>query len=127
MDNRVGQTSDQAFAKRLKDATTPVRAKLEGVRSELVDWYNHADQSTLHFPIRLYNMMLSLGSQVQSADAAPTKQHGEIFNDLSAKVDVQLRALRQIESTELPVLNKLLLQLEVPPIYVKPGKPGGIA
>ena len=127
IDNRVTQTSDQSFAKRLKDATTPVRAKLEVVRGELVDWYNHADQSTLHFPIRLYNMMLSLASQVQSADAAPTKQHGEIFNDLSAKVEAQLRALQQVESTEVPALNKLLLQLEVPPVYIKPPRPKGIA
>ena len=127
IDNRVSQTSDQSYAVRLTDATKPVRAKLEQVRGELVDWYNHADQSTLHFPIRLYNMMLTLAAQVQSADAAPTKQHGEIFTDLGAKVDLQLRALQQIESNELAALNKLLLQLEVPPVFVKPVKPRGIA
>ena len=127
IDTRVNQTSDQSYAARLKEASTPVRANLEKVRGELVDWYNHVDQSTLHFPIRLYNMMLTLASQVQSADAAPTKQHGEIFSDLGAKVDVQLRALQQIEANELSALNKLLLQLEVPPVFVKPAKPKGIA
>jgi photosystem II stability/assembly factor-like uncharacterized protein len=127
IDKRVDQTKDQSYAASLKSATKPVRDKLEVVRTELVDWYNHADQSTLHFPIRLYNMMLTLADQVQSADAAPTKQHGEIFTDLGRKVDVQVRALQQIEASEVANLNKLLIQLGVPPVYVKPVKPKGIA
>jgi hypothetical protein len=64
---------------------------------------------------------------VQSADAAPTKQHGEIFTDLGGKVDAQIRVLQQIEANELGTLNKLLIQLGVPPVYVKPAKPKGIA
>ncbi len=127
IDKRVEQTKDQSYASSLKNATKPVRDKLEVVRTELVDWYNHADQSTLHFPIRLYNMMLTLADQVQSADAAPTKQHGEIFTDLGGKVDVQIRALQQIEASEIANLNKLLIQLGVPPVFVKPPKPKGIA
>ena len=127
IDTRVGQTKDQSYAKSLTTATKPVRDKLEVVRTELVDWYNHADQSTLHFPIRLYNMMLTLADQVQSADAAPTKQHGEIFTELGGKVDVQIRALQQIEASELAALNKLLIQLGVPPVFVKPVKAKGIA
>jgi photosystem II stability/assembly factor-like uncharacterized protein len=127
IDKRVEQTKDQSYATSLTTATKPVRDKLEVVRSELVDWYNHADQSTLHFPIRLYNMMLSLADQVQSADAAPTKQHGEIFTDLGGKVDAQVRVLQQIEANELGTLNKLLIQLGVPPVFVKPAKPKGIA
>jgi flagellar hook-basal body complex protein FliE len=127
IDKRVEQTKDQSYASSLKNATKPVREKLEVVRTELVDWYNHVDQSTLHFPIRLYNMMLTLADQVQSADAAPTKQHGEIFIDLGGKVDVQIRALQQIEASEIAAINKLLIQLGVPPVYVKPAKPKGIA
>jgi hypothetical protein len=68
-----------------------------------------------------------LADQVQSADAAPTKQHGEIFIDLSGKVDVQIRALQQIEASEIAAINKLLIQLGVPPVFVKPSKPKGIA
>jgi hypothetical protein len=127
IDKRVEQTKDQSYASSLKNATKPVRDKLEVVRTELVDWYNHVDQSTLHFPIRLYNMMLTLADQVQSADAAPTKQHGEIFVDLSGKVDKQIRALQQIEASEIATINKLLIQLGVPPVYVKPSKSKGIA
>jgi hypothetical protein len=40
---------------------------------------------------------------------------------------VQVRALQQIEATEIANLNKLLIQLGVPPVFVKPPKPKGIA
>ena len=120
IDVRVQQSSEQTYAQRVKDAAKPVRDQLEVVRTELVDWYNHDDQATLHFPIKLYNMMLSLNSQVLGQDAAPTKQHSEILDDLGGKVDVQLQRLQQLEAKEIKALNQLLQELGLPPIFVPP-------
>ncbi|MBK8060287.1 MAG: hypothetical protein IPK33_21120 [Gemmatimonadetes bacterium] len=120
IDVRVTQSSEQAYAQRVKDAAKPVRDQLEVVRTELVDWFNHDDQATLHFPIKLYNMMLSLNSQVLGQDAAPTKQHGEILNELGGKVDVQLQRLQQLEASEIKKLNALLQELGLPPVFVPP-------
>ena len=120
IDVRVDQSSELEFAKRVKDAATPVREHLEIVRTELVDWFNHDDQATLHFPIKLYNMMLSLNSQVLGQETRPTKQHGEILDDLGGKVDVQLQRLQQLEATEIKALNTLLQEIGLPPIFVPP-------
>ena len=120
IDVRVDQSGEQAYAARVKDASRPVRAQLEVVRTELVDWYNHDDQATLHFPIKLYNMMLSLNDQVLGQDAAPNKQHGEILADLGGKVDVQLQRLQQLEEKEIKALNGLLQEVGLPPIYLAP-------
>ncbi len=120
IDVRVKESSAQDYAKRVKDAATPVREHLEVVRTELVDWFNHDDQATLHFPIKLYNMMLSLNSQVLGQEAAPTKQHSEILDDLGGKIDVQLQRLQQLEATEIKALNALLQELGLPPIFVPP-------
>jgi hypothetical protein len=120
IDVRVKHSSDQEYAKQVKDASKPVREHLEVVRTELVDWFNHDDQMTLHFPIKLYNMMLSLNSQVLGQDAAPNKQHGEILQELGGKIDVQLERLRQLEATEIKALNTLLEGLGLPPIFVPP-------
>lgn len=122
IDVRVEHSTDQSYATRVKDAAKPVRAQLEVVRTELVDWFNHDDQATLHFPIKLYNMMLSLNSQVLGQDAAPTKQHGEILNELGGKIDVQLQRLQQLETNELKALNALLQELGLPPIFIPPAK-----
>lgn len=120
IDVRVDQSGDQSYASRVKDASKPVRQQLEVVRTELVDWYNHDDQATLHFPIKLYNMMLSLNSQVLGQDAAPNKQHGEILSELGGKIDVQLQRLQQLEEKEIKALNTLLTELGLPPIYLAP-------
>ena len=120
IDVRVEQSSEQPHAQRVKDASKPVREQLEVVRTELVDWYNHDDQATLHFPIKLYNMMLSLNSQVLGQDAAPTRQHGAILDDLGGKVDVQLQRLQQLEANEIRALNRLLQELGLPPVFVPP-------
>ena len=120
IDVRVQQSSEQPYAQRVKEAAKPVRQQLEVVRTELVDWYNHDDQATLHFPIKLYNMMLSLNSQVLGQDAAPTRQHGEILNELGGKVDVQLQRLQQLETNEIKALNRLLQELGLPPIFIPP-------
>ncbi len=120
IDVRVQQSSEQAYAQRVKEAAQPVRAQLEVVRTELVDWYNHDDQATLHFPIKLYNMMLSLNSQVLGQEAAPNTQHGGILDELGGKVDVQLQRLQQLEANELRRLNALLQELGLPIIFVPP-------
>jgi len=122
IDVRVTHSADQEYAKRVKDAATPVRERLEVVRTELADWFNHDDQMTLHFPIKLYNMMLSLNSQVLGQDAAPTQQHGEILRELAGKIDVQLLNLQQLELTEIKALNVLLQGLGLPPVYLPPPK-----
>ncbi|HEX4933593.1 MAG TPA: glycosyl hydrolase, partial [Gemmatimonadaceae bacterium] len=122
IDVRVQQSSEQAYAQRVKDAAKPVREQLEVVRTELVDWYNHDDQATLHFPIKLYNMMLSLNSQVLGQEAAPNRQHGEILDDLGGKVDVQLQRLQQLEANEIRKLNALLQELGLPPVFVPPSR-----
>ncbi|HYW33372.1 MAG TPA: glycosyl hydrolase [Gemmatimonas sp.] len=128
IDTRVDQSAEQAYAKRVRDASKPVRAQLEVVRTELVDWYNHDDQATLHFPIKLYNMMLSLNDQVLGQDAAPNKQHGEILAELGGKVDTQLERLQQLEANEIKALNTLLTELGLPPIYLAPAaKPKSIS
>jgi len=63
-------------------------------------------------------MLLSLAGMVQSADAAPTTQEGEIYRDISAKVDVQLGRLRALQSTDLVAFNTLMRELNVPAVVV---------
>ena len=102
-----------------------MRTKLETVRSELYEVGCHADQCSLDQPIKLYNILLTTALQVQTGDYAPTKQHGEMFGDFSAKVGDQLKKLQQIEDTDLASLNKLLADVQLPVVFVPPKKPIG--
>ena len=118
LDERASASKGQSYAKRISDAVKPLHDKLEAVRDSLVEIHSHADQITLHYPVRYYNMLLSLAGMVQSADMAPTQQEGAIYRDIAPKVDVQLTRLRAIESTDLAAFNALMRELNVPAILV---------
>jgi hypothetical protein len=123
LDQRVSQSKDQAFAKRVADAAKPLRTKLEAIRAELYEVGCHVDQCSLDQPMKLYNMLITMNQQVQTGDYGPTKQHGEMFTDFSTKVGDQLKKLQQLEDAELSAINKLLTELQLPQVYVPPKKP----
>ena len=120
LDARAQQTKDQPFAKQVADAAKAARAKLEAVRGELFETGCHVDQCTLDQPVRLYNWFITLNSQLQTGAYAPTQQHGEVFTDLSGKLDVQLKALEQIENDDIRKFNEMLQGLGIPSVFVKP-------
>jgi hypothetical protein len=120
IDARVADTKGQSYAGRVADAAKPIRAKLDAVRDSLAEMHSHVDEITLHYPIRDYNMLLSLAQMVQSADAAPTAQEAAVYRDLSAKVDRHLAVLHAIESTDVATFNQLLKDLNVPGVLVPP-------
>jgi len=119
LDARVSDTKGQTYAKRVADAVKPIRDRLEAVRDSLVEIHSHADEITLHYPIRYYNMLLSLAGMVQSADAGPTAQEGAIYRDIAPKVDQHLARLKNIEATDLMAFNNLMKELNVPAVMVK--------
>jgi hypothetical protein len=118
LDDRIGDTKSQAYAKRVADAAKPIKAKLDVIRDSLVEIHSHTDQITLHYPVRYYNMLLSLAGMVQSADAAPTAQEGGIYREIAPKVDQQIARLRAIESNDLAAFNALMKELNVPAVMV---------
>jgi photosystem II stability/assembly factor-like uncharacterized protein len=115
---RSAAAKGQSYSKRVADAVKPITARLEAIRDSLVEIHSHADQITLHYPVRYYNMLLSLAGMVQSADAAPTAQEGGIYREIAPKVDTQLGRLRAIESGDIAAFNALLRELNVPGITV---------
>ena len=122
LDERARQAASQPYAGEVRSAATAVRQKIEAVRSAVYEVYTKADQATLNYPIRLYQMFLSLNGQVLEGTNPPTKQHGEILSDLGGQLDVQLRTLQQIEDTDLAAFNKQLEKLGIPNVFA-PKKP----
>ncbi len=124
LDERARQATSQAYAEDVRDASSALRKKLEAVRAEIYEVYTKADQATLNYPIKLYQMFISLNSQVLEGTNPPTKQHGEITSDLGGKLDVQLKTLQGLEDKDLSEFNALLSKLGVPNVFV-PKKPIG--
>lgn len=123
LDARVAQTKGQAYARRVDSTARALRARFEVVRDSLYEIACHVDQCTLDQPVRLYNWFITLNAQVQQGDFAPTKQHGEIYDELNGKLQVQLRRLQQLEAEDLAAFNRLLQELGVAGVFVPPRKP----
>lgn len=122
LDARATQTKDQPYAKRVDSVAKAVRGRFEKVREELYEIGCHVNQCTLDMPVKLYNWFITLNAQVQQGDYPPTKQHGEIYTDLTGKLQVQLRTLQQLEDNDLAAFNRLLQELGVPAVFVAPRK-----
>ncbi|MCC6316782.1 MAG: glycosyl hydrolase [Gemmatimonadaceae bacterium] len=123
IDGKVQQTKDQAYAARVDSAAKAVRGRFESVREELYEIACHVDQCTLDQPVKLYNWFITLNAQVQQGDFAPTRQHGEIYDQLNTKLQVQLQRLQRLEAEDLAAFNRLLQELGVPNVFVAPRKP----
>src|SRR5204863_5246390 len=126
--------SDQPNAKPVADAGRALSAKLSSVEEELYQTKNQSSQDPLNFPIKLNNKLAALGSIVGSADAEPTEQSYQLYDELAAKIDSQLQRLNQIMSADLKSFNNLVRSSDIPAVIVKPspsaaissaGQPGG--
>ena len=116
LDERLDHSKKQTYAARLGAVATPLRTKLEAIRDSLVEVHSHVDQITLHYPIRLYNMLLSLADMVQSADGAPTKQEGEVYREIAAQVNRHIAQLRSLETNDVVAFNRMMRELDVPAV-----------
>jgi hypothetical protein len=109
-------TKGRLEASRIKVQADSLKGRLEAVRGRLSEPHAHADESTLHWPIQIYNQLLTLNAMVQSADAAPTSQELEVFAELSGRLDKELATLKTIETDDLAAFNRMLHDLNVPAV-----------
>ena len=102
--------------KDLIDKARDINAKLTAVEEALMQTKIRSGQDALNFPIRLNNKLAALGSYVDSADDGPTAQAYEVYNDLSGKIDAQLRAFATIKSQDVADFNKQFASKGLPVI-----------
>jgi photosystem II stability/assembly factor-like uncharacterized protein len=107
-----------ANAKAVKDAGAALDKKMTAVEEELIATKARSGQDVLNYPIKLNNLLVALGGVVSSADASPTKQDYEMFDDLSKQADVQLGKWNDIVKTDLASFNSLIREQQVPAIGV---------
>src|SRR6266704_3294347 len=117
-------TKQRPEAARIKSQADSLKIKLEAVRGRLTEPHAHADEATLHWRIQIYNQLLTLNAMVQSADAAPTKQEQDVFQELSGRLDQELARLASLETSELAAFNRLLRDLNVPAVGAGAGGGG---
>ena len=81
---------------------------LTAVEEEAYQVRNRSGQDPLNYPIKLNNKIAALAGVIESADAKPTDQSVEVFNELSSQLDAQLQKMRDTLNKQLPLLNAAL-------------------
>src|SRR5207302_204965 len=107
-------------AKALADAGKDLDKKMTVVEEALIQTKSKSGQDVLNYPIRLNNLLVALGGVVSSADAAPTKQDYEMYDELSKQADEQLAKWDEIVKTDLAAYNKLAQEKAIPAVGLAP-------
>jgi photosystem II stability/assembly factor-like uncharacterized protein len=107
-------------AKELADAGKALDKKMTVIEEVLIQTKSKSGQDVLNYPIRLNNLLVALGGVVSSADAAPTKQDYEMFDDLGKQADEQLAKWDEILKTDLAAYNQLARDKTIPALGLSP-------
>jgi len=97
---------------------TALNAKLSGVEEELYQVRLRSGQDPLNFPIRLNNKIAALMGAVEGVEGRPTQQSYQVFEELNARLQVQLNALQAIIDGDLAEFNRLLRSKGLDPVTV---------
>jgi hypothetical protein len=106
----------------LVSATKDFDKKSLDLESQLLQVNSKSSESNLNYPVLIDERLHSLLFSVESADAAPTKQQYEVFDDLEKQAQPLLAQYRELISKDLPALNEMVNKQNIPALYVPAGK-----
>jgi photosystem II stability/assembly factor-like uncharacterized protein len=111
--------------KAISDAAKSLNGKMTAIEEELYQTKNQSSQDPLNYPIRLNNKLAALGGTISNADSAPTDQSYAVYEDLTGKINAQLRQLEAVLKTDIPAFNALVREQNIPAVIVKSPAPQG--
>jgi len=110
---------DTAHTQNIKLLADSISKQITVIEEALYQTKAKSGQDVLNYPIRLNDRIAAVYNVASSGYHAPTKQVTEAFAELDKLSDIQLNKLKDILANELPALNKLIHEKQVPVISVK--------
>jgi hypothetical protein len=114
LDKRFGE--DTKYASVLS-ATKDFDKKSFDLESQLLQVNSKSSESNLNYPVLIDERLHSLLFSVDLADAAPTKQQYEVFDELQKAAQPLLARSHELITKDLPALNEMVNKQSVPVIY----------
>ena len=121
------RTQSEGWEKRLKDhesgkaiveAAKAMREKAKTIEGTLIE--EKAD-SPLQLPIALNAKLAALSGIVDAADGAPTRQSQEVYTEIAARIDRNLRELDDLMEADVNAFNRLVRESGIAAIVAKAG------
>ena len=92
--------------------------KMSEVEQQLVQVNMKGSEGNLAFPNMLNERFDTFSHVIEAGDTEPTKQHEQVFQMLSAKLDEQLKKWTQIKADDVPKVSGMIKQLDLPALVV---------
>jgi hypothetical protein len=96
----------------VKEAET-IDSLMTAVETKLYQTKNRSGQDPLNFPIQLNNKLAHLASLASVGDARPTDQALQFYEEITARIDEQLKKWEKIKETKIPAFNQMVKEAEV--------------
>ncbi len=113
------QYKDNEATKDLVEKAKAMKERLEEVEKALYQTKNRSRQDPLNFPIKLTNKLGHLNSLVAIDDFPPTDQDIAVKNELTAKINSELKIFDEVVSKELQEFNTAFNQLGLNYLFVE--------
>jgi photosystem II stability/assembly factor-like uncharacterized protein len=102
--------------KAIVDAAKALDKKMTAIEEALYQTKNKSPQDPLNYPIRLNDKIAGVASSADAGDFAPTAQQKAVYAQLAEKADAELAKLKEVWEKDVPALNKMVKESDVPAI-----------
>jgi len=108
----------------LFELSNEIDSLMSMVEKELYQTQNRSGQDPLNFPVKYTNKLAHLNSLTRGSDFPPTDQAVAVKNELSQKINEQLKIYYDVKSSMLPKFNEMVKQKAIDAIILKNKKTG---
>ncbi|MBM4014914.1 MAG: glycosyl hydrolase [Planctomycetes bacterium] len=119
LETLAGRLAKRSECADVKAQCEALAAKLTAIEEALYQTRLRSGQDPLNFPIRLNNKLADLASAVAGNERRPTAGAQAVRAELTAAIETELAAFTAIVDRELPALNRLAMERQVPAIFVQ--------
>lgn len=117
--NSLKERTDSAQWKALQPLSDSIHKQITAIEETLHQTKAKSGQDVLNYPIRLNDKISGVFDAAASGNMAPSKQAKDVFTELKAAADAELKKLKRVLEQDVPSLNRLARSSEVPFIYIK--------
>lgn len=110
---------NKSGSKEIKTKADSIVKKLTDIEEKLYQTKSKSGQDVLNYPIRLNDKLAGLYNVAASGENPPSNQVRETLAELGGESDVQIARYKTIVATDVPALNKLILEKQTPVIGLK--------
>ena len=102
--------------KDIKVVSDTILKQLTAIEEALYQTKAKSSQDVLNYPIRLNDKLAGVFNAARTGNTAPPKQVKDVYADLVAQVDKELAKFQKIKAEDLPKLNALIREKQLPVI-----------